>query len=76
MPPSDLRAEYQALKDEIHYHNYRYHVLNDPVISDGEFDQKLKRLKAIEAEHPEWVTPDSPSQRAGAEPLSAFEKVA
>ena len=76
MSENDLLAAYQALKDEIHYHNYRYHVLNDPVISDGEFDQKLNRLKAIEAEHPEWVAPDSPSQRAGAEPLSAFEKVA
>jgi DNA ligase (NAD+) len=75
MSPQDLKAEYQALQDEIHYHNYRYHVLNDPLISDPEFDQMLKRLRAIEAEHPEWVTPDSPTQRAGAEPLEAFEKV-
>lgn len=76
MSENDLLAAYQALKDEIHYHNYRYHVLNDPVISDSEFDQKLNRLKAIEAEHPEWVAPDSPTQRAGAEPLTAFKKVA
>ncbi len=75
MSPQDLKAEYQALKDEIHHHNYRYHVLNDPVISDPEFDQRLKRLKAIEAAHPEWITPDSPTQRAGAEPLDAFDKV-
>ncbi|HOM67365.1 MAG TPA: NAD-dependent DNA ligase LigA [Brevefilum fermentans] len=75
MTPNDLKAEYQALQAEIHYHNYRYHVLNDPVISDPEFDLKLKRLNAIEAAHPEWVTPDSPSQRAGAEPLEQFTKV-
>ncbi|HOE70672.1 MAG TPA: NAD-dependent DNA ligase LigA [Brevefilum sp.] len=75
MTLNDLKAEYQALQAEIHYHNYRYHVLNDPVISDPEFDVKLKRLNAIEAAHPEWVTPDSPSQRAGAEPLEQFTKV-
>jgi DNA ligase (NAD+) len=76
MAHNDLQSEYKDLKDEIHYHNYRYHVLNDPVISDYEFDQKLNRLKSIEVEHPGWVTPDSPSQRAGAEPLAQFEKVA
>ena len=75
MAEKDLNAEYESLKEEIQYHNYRYHVLNDPVISDYEFDQKLKRLKEIEQEHPEWVTPDSPTQRAGAEPLDRFEKV-
>ena len=75
MSPQDQRQAYKALKEEIHYHNYRYHVLNDPVISDYEFDQKLKRLREIEAEHPEWVSPDSPTQRAGAEPLDKFTKV-
>jgi DNA ligase (NAD+) len=75
MPPNDTQSDYQSLKDEIHFHNYRYHVLNDPVISDFEFDQKLKRLKDIETTHPDWVTPDSPSQRAGAEPLDQFVKV-
>ena len=75
MASNDLNTEYQALKNEIHTHNYRYHVLNDPIISDYEFDQKLKRLRAIEAAHPDWVTPDSPTQRAGAEPLAQFTKV-
>ena len=75
MSPDDLKKEYEQLKEEIRYHNYRYHVLNDPVISDREFDEKLNRLKEIEAEHPDWVTPDSPTQRAGAEPLDKFEKV-
>ena len=76
MPENDLKKEYEQLKKEIHYHNYRYHVLDEPVISDYEFDQKLNRLKEIEKEHPDWVTPDSPTQRAGAEPLDKFEKVA
>jgi len=75
MASNDLQTEYQALKNEIHTHNYRYHVLNDPIISDYEFDQKLKRLRAIETAHPDWVTPDSPTQRAGAEPLAQFTKV-
>ena len=75
MPGNLLKSDYQALQDELHFHNYRYHVLNDPVISDFEFDQKLQQLRAIEAEHPDWVTSDSPTQRAGAEPLAEFVKV-
>ncbi len=72
---SDLKQDYQQLKDEIRYHRYRYYVLNNPVISDYEFDKKMGRLEEIEREHPDWITPDSPSQRAGAEPLDKFEKV-
>jgi DNA ligase (NAD+) len=52
-----------ALRQEIQYHNYRYHVLDDPVISDAEYDQLMIELRQIEASHPEWITPDSPSQR-------------
>jgi DNA ligase (NAD+) len=76
MAQTDIRKEYEDLKQELRDHNYRYYVTNDPVVSDYEYDQKLKRLEAIEAAHPDWVTPDSPSQRAGAEPLDKFEKVA
>jgi len=75
MSQDNLRKEYKKLKKEIQYHNYRYHVLDDPVISDYEFDQKINRIKEIEAEHPDWISPDSPTQRAGAEPLDRFEKV-
>ena len=75
MSNEELKKEYQQLKEEIRYHRYRYYVLNNPVISDYEFDQKMNRLEEIEEEHPEWITPDSPSQRAGAEPLDKFEKV-
>ncbi len=72
---SELQQEYQQLKDEIRYHRYRYYVLNNPVVSDYEFDKKMGRLEEIEREHPDWIAPDSPSQRAGAEPLDKFEKV-
>ncbi len=71
----DTRARYEELKSQIHFHNYRYHVLDAPVISDREFDRLLNELKQIEADHPDWVTPDSPTQRAGAKPADRFEKV-
>ncbi|MEW6242624.1 MAG: NAD-dependent DNA ligase LigA, partial [Chloroflexota bacterium] len=71
----DTRARYEELKSQIHFHNYRYHVLDAPVISDREFDRLLDELKRIETEHPDWVTPDSPTQRAGAGPADRFEKV-
>jgi DNA ligase (NAD+) len=66
---------YEELKEQVHLHNYRYHVLDAPLISDLEYDRLLNELKAIEGEHPDWVTPDSPTQRAGAAPLDKFEKV-
>jgi DNA ligase (NAD+) len=66
---------YAQLCTEINFHNHRYHVLDAPVISDVEFDRLVVELKQIEAAHPDWVTPDSPSQRAGAAPSGKFEKV-
>ena len=69
------RQDYDDLKNEIHFHNYRYHVLDDPVISDYEYDQLLLRIRDIEAQHPGWITPDSPTQRAGAPPADGFDKV-
>jgi len=72
---SSLKTRLDELKQLIHYHNYRYHVLDSPEISDYEFDQLVKELKDIESRYPEWITPDSPSQRAGAEPSERFTKV-
>jgi DNA ligase (NAD+) len=72
---SQLHQRLEQLRDQINFHNYRYHVLDDPVISDYEYDQLVLELNHIEGEHPEWVTPDSPSQRAGALPLDRFNKV-
>ncbi len=71
----DLRKRYEELKREINYHNYRYYVLNDPVISDAEYDRLMAELRRIEEAHPDWVTPDSPTQRVGAPPAEGFAKV-
>ena len=71
----NTKSRYEELKRQIHFHNYRYHVLDAPVISDLEFDKLLKELRQIEAEHPNWVTADSPTQRAGAPPAERFNKV-
>jgi DNA ligase (NAD+) len=68
-------ARRTELCQEINYHNYRYHVLDDPVISDYQFDQLMIELRRIESEHPEWITPDSPTQRTGGSPLEKFTKV-
>ena len=60
------------LRDRIDYHNHRYYVLDDPEISDVQYDELMRELRRIELEHPELVTPDSPTQRVGAEPLEGF----
>ena len=67
------RAE--QLRRELNYHNHRYYTLDDPVISDGQYDLLLRELREIEAEHPELLTADSPTQRVGGEPSSAFAEV-
>lgn len=65
----------QDLRKQINFHNYRYHVLNAPVISDYEYDQLMNELKDIERLHPEWITPDSPTQRLTAQISERFVKV-
>jgi DNA ligase (NAD+) len=72
---SSTQQRLVQLRRQIHFHNYRYHVLDAPLISDYEFDRMLADLRQIESEHPEWVTPDSPSQRVGSQPTARFEKV-
>jgi DNA ligase (NAD+) len=74
--PSDpLFLRLGELRAKINFHSYRYHVLDDPQISDYEYDQLVAELRQIEEAHPEWVTPDSPTQRAGAAPSDKFTKV-
>ncbi len=75
MDETSLRARLEELRRQINFHNYRYHVLDDPVVSDLEYDRLMVELRQIEAEHPDWITPDSPSQRAGAAVSDKFEKV-
>jgi DNA ligase (NAD+) len=70
-----LRRRAGELRREIDEHNYRYYVLDAPVISDGQYDKLLRELQEIESAHPELITPDSPTQRVGAKPLEAFGEV-
>jgi len=67
-----VRQRIEELRKTINHHNYRYHVLDSPEISDAEYDELMKELKQLEAQHPELVTPDSPTQRIGAPPVEAF----
>ena len=71
----DMVKTIAQLRDEINYHLYRYHVLDAPVITDAEYDALYAELVALEQAHPALITPDSPTQRAGSEPLPEFEKV-
>ena len=73
--PADATARAAELREQLNYHGYRYYVLDDPVIEDDAYDALLDELRAIEAEHPELVTPDSPTQRTGGQPIERLEKV-
>jgi DNA ligase (NAD+) len=75
MVSEDVRRRAEELRREIRYHNYRYYTLNDPVISDAEYDALMDELRALEEAHPALVTPDSPTQRVGAAPADAFTKI-
>src|SRR5947209_883580 len=72
---SKLLHEVEKLREKIRYHDYRYHVLDDPEISDAEYDRLTNRLKEIEAAHPELITPDSPTQRVGGAPREGVQTV-
>jgi DNA ligase (NAD+) len=67
-----VKQRIEKLREIINHHNYRYYVLDSPEISDAEYDDLMKELRQLEAEHPELVTPDSPTQRIGAPPVEAF----
>ena len=73
--PATLRKRAEKLKELINYHNYRYYVLDSPEISDAEFDGLMADLQALERQHPELVTPDSPTQRVGAPPRKEFGEI-
>lgn len=70
-----LAARAAELREQLHHHAHRYYVLDDPEIEDDAYDALLDELRAIEREHPDLLTPDSPTQRTGGEPISALEKV-
>ena len=70
--PDEIKTRVEQLKAEINHHNYRYHVLDSPEISDTEYDDLMRELKGLEEQHPQLLTPDSPTQRVGAAPVEAF----
>jgi DNA ligase (NAD+) len=72
---TELARQLSQLKREINEHNYQYYVLDNPTVPDAVYDRLMLQLKAIESEHPELISADSPSQRVGAAPLAAFEQV-
>src|SRR5689334_23208750 len=67
-------TDIEALRDQIRHHEHRYYVLDDPEVSDAEFDLLMQQLKKLEAAHPELITPDSPTQRVGGKPREGFIK--
>jgi DNA ligase (NAD+) len=75
MSATDVEEEVRELQRLVAYHSDRYHVHDDPEIGDDEYDELFQRLQALEAEHPDLVTPDSPTQRVGGAPVSALQKV-
>jgi DNA ligase (NAD+) len=70
-----IRTQIDELRRQIDHHNYKYYVEAEPEISDRDFDRLLDQLKALEAEHPELITPDSPTQRVGGQPIAGFRQV-
>ena len=75
MDDEKLNQELIEIRREIGFHSYRYHVLDAPIISDLEYDRMVNRLREIESQHPEWIAPDSPTQRVGEIAASKFVKV-
>src|SRR5579863_7891983 len=71
----DVEKKIAALREKIRRHEYLYYVVDNPEISDGEFDRLMQQLKDLEAEHPDLITPDSPTQRVGGKPREGFVKV-
>ena len=69
------QARLAELRETLNYHLHRYHVLDAPEISDAQYDALFDELLEMESNHPDWVTPDSPSQRVGGAPLDQFAKV-
>ena len=71
----DVEQKIEALREKIRYHEHLYYVLDNPEVSDTEFDKLMQQLQQLEAEHPTLITPDSPTQRVGGKPREGFVKV-
>src|SRR6202008_4926853 len=76
MPPAkDVEQKIEGLRQKIRHHEYLYYVLDNPEITDQEFDRLMQQLKDLETENPSLIAPDSPTQRVGGEPREGFVKV-
>jgi DNA ligase (NAD+) len=75
MTATSAAARARELREQIDHHNYRYHVLDDPEVSDAEYDRLMRELRALEEQFPDLISPDSPTQRVGATPVSELEEV-
>lgn len=75
MPAKDIKKEIESLKDTIRRHDYLYYVMNKPELTDQEYDKLYRKLQDLEKDHPVLITPDSPTQRVGGEPLKGFPTV-
>ncbi len=75
MTEAQAKKRIEKLREEINFHNHRYYVLDDPAISDAEYDQLMRELESLEKQFPHLITPTSPTQRVGAPPLEKFEEV-
>jgi DNA ligase (NAD+) len=74
-PTPSIEQYIEQLREKIRYHNYRYYVLDDPEISDAEYDGLMRELMELEGRYPHLISPDSPTQRVGAPPLDKFDTV-
>ena len=75
MPAKTVEHEIEDLRDQLRHHEYLYYVLDQPEISDADYDRMMRRLQELEAQHPDLITPDSPTQRVGGKPREGFVKV-
>ncbi len=73
--PASEKKQIEKLREQLRYHSYQYYVLDDPDVPDAEYDRLYKQLVALEEKHPELITSDSPTQRVGSKPLSAFDQI-
>ncbi len=73
--PSSVKKQIEKLREQLRYHSYQYYVLDDPDVPDAEYDRLYNQLVALEQKHPELITSDSPTQRVGSKPLTAFDQI-
>jgi len=73
--PEQTKKRIESLREQLHYHNVRYYVYDDPEVTDSEYDRLLRELQDLEKKYPQAITADSPTQRVGSKPLKEFGQV-